>query len=284
MLRFFRLFFVGMTLVFLIACGGGNSSGQQDNGNSSSVNSGGNTVDQGSDDGSGSSDHQGVGDSLGEGVSEESNTSGNIGSGNCITVSRPIVGQTLRYGNPSPTDTSYYHTIQEWTIIEFSNTSSSVEIVMTGDFLNGIVNETTTYSISNNYMDITKYIQQSTINSNSVTTTIEFKPFQRIEIDTVCKDQTWTSSFELSASTTAANGANYPSATQGMTEHYTIESINETKSVAAGTFNTYRKRMVDNHGAEAVSWIDTKTRVIVCNETYDSSGALNGTMELLSID
>ncbi len=273
-----------MTLVFLVACGGGNSSAQQDNGNSSSVNSGGNTVDQGSDDGSGSSDHQGVGDSLGEGVSEESNTSGNIGSGNCITVSRPIVGQTLRYGNPSPTDTSYYHTIQEWTIIEFSNTSSSVEIVMTGDFLNGIVNETTTYSISNNYMDITKYIQQSTINSNSVTTTIEFKPFQRIEIDTVCKDQTWTSSFELSASTTAANGVNYPAVTQDMTAHYTIESINEIKSVTAGTFNTYRKRMVDNHGAEAVSWIDTKTRVIVCNETYDSSGALNGTMELLSID
>lgn len=280
MLKFFRLFFVGAILVLLTACGGGSSS-QLDSVNSGTIDPIANTIeDQEDTDSSADNYDQDIDDSLDEGVLEENNTSGNIGNENCITVPRPIVGQTLKYGNPSPADTSHYHTIQEWTVIEFGDTSSSVEIVMTGDFLNGVINETTTYSISDNYMDITKYIQQSTINSNSVTTTTEFKPFQRIEIDTVCKDQTWTSSFELNAS----NGVKYPSVTQDMTAHYTIESINETKSVTAGTFSTYRKRLVDGNGAIVLSWVDADTGAIVYFENYSSDGVLSGTMELLSIE
>lgn len=208
---------------------------------------------------------------------------GGQNNGNCVSVARHSVGQTLRYKN-TPSANASSSTFQEWTILEFGNTSSSTEIVLTGGSLNGVINETRTYSISNNYMDITKYIQQSTINSNSVATTIEFSPFQRTEIDSVCRDQTWTSSFKLSASTSTANGASYPSITKDMTSHYTIESINETKSVAAGTFNTYRKKMIDGQGATVIWWIDTKTGAMVYVESYDSAGALNSTMELLSIE
>ena len=208
---------------------------------------------------------------------------GGQNNGNCVSVSRPSAGQVLRYENRLVANNSYSGN-QEWTIIDFGNTSSSTEIVMADGPLSGTINETRTYSISNNYMELTKYIQHSAIGSSSITTTIEFSPFQRIEIDSVCKDQDWTSNFELSASTMAANGTSYPSATYDMSAHYTIESINEEKNVKAGTFNTYRKRMVEGHGAVVVSWVDIKSGAMVYNESYDSTGALNSTMELLSIN
>lgn len=273
-----------MTLVFLAACGGGSGIDQQGSVNSGTIDPIVNTIeDQENTDSSADSDDQDIDDSLDEGVLEENNTSGNIGNENCITVSRPIAGQTLRYGNPSPTDSSYYHTIQEWTIIEFSDILSSVEKVMTGDFLNGVVNETITYNILNNYMDTTKMTQQSTFNSNTTTSTIEFSPFQRIEIDTVCLGQSWTSVFKLTLSTTV-NGTSSSPISYDSTYHYTIELINETKSVAAGIFNTYRKKLVDEHGATVVWWIDVETGAIVYFENYTGDGVLDGIMELLSID
>lgn len=283
MLKFFRLFFVGAILVLLTACGGGSSS-QEDSVNSGTIDPIANTIeDQEDTDSSADNYDQDIDDSLDEGVLEENNTNGNIGNEDCITVSRPIVGQTLRYGNPSPTDSSYYHTIQEWTIIEFSDTSSSVEKIMTGDFLNGVVNETITYNISNNYMDATKLTQENTFNSNTTTNTIEFSPFQRIEIDTVCLGQSWTSVFKLTVSTTA-NGVSNPPVAHDSTQHSTIESVNETKIVTAGIFSTYRKRLVDENGATVVWWIDVDTGAIVYFENYSSDGVLSGIMELLSIE
>lgn len=201
------------------------------------------------------------------------------GDENCISISRPKVGQTTKMIMKAPPNTSH-STIKEETITEFSSTAKSSVTVMTGT-LNGTLNSSLTFSISNNYMDATRLVSENSITVNGTTMTsdnmIEYSPFDRLEIDVVCKNQAWTSDFLLK--TTASGYSN----SRDMIVHRAIESINDTKSVAAGTFNTYRMKMVVN-GADVIIWTDIETGAIVFIETYDSAGTLVATNELLTIE
>ena len=125
------------------------------------------------------------------------------------------------------------------------------------------------HSVSNLHIFRTK---EKTTKSNAENTVVgTYTPFKRWFADKYCKGQSFTTKYEETHSV----GGRISSSRQKIT--YTVESIDEEKTVAAGTFTTIRIKH-HNHlrGGDHTDWIDVKTGLAVFSERA------NFTMELIS--
>ncbi len=125
------------------------------------------------------------------------------------------------------------------------------------------------HSVSNIHTSRSKDGTDSLNAENTVVGT--YTPFKRRFADKYCKGQSFTTEHE----DTNHVGGRVTSDKQKIT--YTVESIDEQKTVAAGTFTTIRLKH-HNHirGGDHTDWIDVKTGLAV------SSKGENYTMELIS--
>lgn len=125
------------------------------------------------------------------------------------------------------------------------------------------------HSLSDIHTSRTKRkIQKHNVENTVVGT---YTPFMRSFADKYCKGQSFTAEYD----DTNHAGGRAVSTKQKIT--YTVESIDELKTVAAGTFTTIRLKH-HNHlrGGDHTDWMDIKTGL-----TVSSKGA-NHTMELIS--
>jgi len=167
-----------------------------------------------------------------------------------------------------------------------SNTSQSTSKVTTGD-VEATGTTVQKFTIANNYIDITEIVSDdsTTITIPSVgaftTTTntkLTFDPFLRNAIDEVCENQTWTSTYDLTSEVSGGGGASSTASTLSVIN--TIESINETTTVEAGTFTTFQQKSEDGSLVNTF-WVDINSGKTVSVESRDSSVTLVSSQELI---
>ena len=159
----------------------------------------------------------------------------------------------------------------------------------------GAINATGTamenFTIANGFRDFTTITSQDTTtltvpvlgDLTTVTdTVITFTPFSRAPIDEVCENQTWTDTHNIKTDVTVTSvGVTTPSSnTTSVSTVSTVLSINESVTVDAGTFTTFKFKIEDG-SLEILNWVDIATGMSVKTETRDASGNLVGTQELL---
>ena len=213
-------------------------------------------------------------------------------TGNCVTLARPRVGQTEVSFFKSHDDfipDSYGET----KITSFSDRFSSMEFTSrSGSTTGKILNKNTsssTYTIANNFINTTK----STVTGSTLITdetgaestqkfnnVIVFSPYTRNAIDRVCEGQTWTNDWEATTTSTSDNAAPFTS-TFHSSQIYTIEAINITKTVPAGTFNTVQQTIVDGM-TTIIMWGDIATGMSIASEYKNNTGEITSYSELIS--
>lgn len=217
-----------------------------------------------------------------------------LGNGNCVSFPRPTVNQrslarvTAIIVEPSVSEV-------EVIVTAASDTSLSFSTAITGDIdssgtlaiANSTGTLTQTFTIENNFQDVTE-----TSTTNNIVTadgdiidsqvTITLTPFQRFAVDEVCENQTWTTTFDSVANISFSGVAIPENEGSQVTRSLinTIESVDETTTVEAGTFNTFRLRTEDGNTTD-LTWIDIASGITVMSEQRDNTGALLGTSELI---
>lgn len=215
---------------------------------------------------------------------------------NCIEVSRPVLNQKEKIKS-----TVYFYTVDgvlrpesnsinyiEIKIINIDSTSILIKKKFTTD--NFIIDEEESYSytISNGFIDYTKSTmhdvfkireQDEYVLLDTTDITIDYKPFQRREAAKVCENQTWTSTYTRTTDRTTSKDGN-SSSIESISEIYTIEAINESKTVPAGVFNTYILKKEAGNVIEKL-WIDINTGKTVYKENRDTTGKLLRLSELI---
>ena len=187
------------------------------------------------------------------------------GTGGCVTFPRPVVGQIVK--RELKQSGGGVSISKETEITAISATSITQKILVSGL---GLVPESINvekYTIANNFRDITS----ESVEVSGFTFNTSYTPFQRVPVDKVCEGQTWTTVYtEKEEGEVAVNHS----------KTYIIEAVNVSKTTAAGTFNTFRVKQedVDVFGT---SWIDIKSGYDVLSEFGDTSGNLEGTLELV---
>ena len=250
----------------LVACGGGSGSSNTTNGTGTGTETG-----------------------TGTGTGTGTETGTGAGTGNCVSFPRPAVGQKTKTLIKTLTAPATETTI-ELTVTAFSATSMSTSKSTTGA-VTATGTATNTFTIANNYIDTTEITSQDTTTISvpivgDITTitdiTSTFSPFTRAAIDEVCENQTWTDTYDLVTATNITTlGSTTPaSSTASQSVIHTIESINETVTVDAGTFATFKEKRED--GSIIVqTWTDIATGINVKVELKDASGTLVSTQELV---
>lgn len=131
------------------------------------------------------------------------------------------------------------------------------------------------FFIKNHYTHSTKRVITSTVTGMGEQTTTEvFSPYSdRLPWDEACKGATWEDTFTV----------HLGSITRKITTKFKVENLDIEKTVKAGTFDTYilaalltNKDLVINR-----KWIDMDTGAFVYKETYDSSGKVTRSSELI---
>lgn len=292
----------------LTACGGGSGGGAGSEagnnvGSGSSAGSGGSSSDGSSDDaGSGGSSSDGSGSdagSAGGSNADSGSSSGSSGNGNCVTIPRHVVGEkaTIRNivtldGNSVETDvTTEYTAVSDTSLSYKSTVDTNLNIDLPDlDLPDGFeipnlgegqeMTTTSTFTISNNFMHITKDV--TTLLTGTTVTT--YSPALTVPIDRVCEGQTWNQNY---TSTSTIPGSGVPVTSEAVNVHNIVEAINVSKSAPAGTFTTAQVKASSN-GVNGVgdisitSWVDVASGVLVIMETRDGDGNLIGTASLLS--
>ncbi len=187
------------------------------------------------------------------------------GSGGCVTFPRPQVGQIVKRELKGAGVTQSIET----EIMAVSSTSITQKIKDDQFLLESINVEN--YTIANNFRDITS--ESTTISSFTFNTT--YTPFQRVAVDQVCEGQTWTTVYTEKESGEPA---------VSVTQTYTIEAVNVSKTSKAGTFNTFRVGLVDTRPSMNLvgkTWIDISSGYDVFSEFSDTSAGSDGTLELI---
>ena len=131
------------------------------------------------------------------------------------------------------------------------------------------------------------YVSQLIINNqfdNSIrNTVINFSPERQSIQSPACIGQTINRDFERTINSTI-EGLASPTNTEHFLGTHTVESINERRSVTAGTFNTVRFRNTDNsNGSYSLVWNDILTGVDVAIENYDANNLLLSTYEITTL-
>lgn len=219
----------------------------------------------------------------GTGVVEES---GEEMTGNCVSFPRESLD--------SPTPTNRITSYQAGTeVIEFIDTVVSSVVAANDTMLsfenattfNGITSfsiETQSFTVSNNFKDITDVVTtlvNDDINFENIVIKRKNTPFARSFIDNVCENQTLTQTYDSLITTTPGT---LPTQRTTVTRITTIEAVNQTKTVEAGTFNTFIIRS-DNENNVNKSWIDQASGSLVFQEVRDFSDNLISTNELIEL-
>lgn len=211
------------------------------------------------------------------------------GGGTCVTLPRVGTGSIYTLKNVNIPNSTTVNV--ETTVVEFGETFGKFTTVVTGDF-ESTGEKTETWSIANNYLDITKVVTKDTsvvpgVGDVVSDITLEFSPYLRQPFDTVCEGEIHTATFEL---TTTGTVYGYPSPTINTQNNWitTIESVNETKVIGLGSFTAVKttlERSITSNGSTTkdriITWIDTETGHVVATEEYDSSGTKISTQELI---
>jgi hypothetical protein len=201
--------------------------------------------------------NSGAGDSAGTGA----------GTGGCVNFPRPLVGQKVTLELKNDSSTVVISAEREITTVNDTSITEEINSTVAGITTDSIYTET--FTIANNYRDITR----STNTTFGITTVLDYTPYQRIYIDEVCEGQTFNSTY-----TTSSPGGDIQHS-----EIYVIEAVNVSKTTAAGTFNTFRTFTEENE-AKGTAWIDTATGITVFLEFEGiSSPSSSGTRELIEI-
>ena len=201
----------------------------------------------------------------------------------CVDIKRPTVG--LKYSSDSSELTHPSNNVGlinreviELNVDTFNNVSKSQSgrsLASDGSTI-AAINSESTFTISDDYINISyfKYSDQGgTVIEN-------YAPAQKQAIDRVCENQTWTNSYNVSGSISTVNST-LPNNSSVASVH-TIESINEAKAVAAGTFTTF-KETVEYGDSKKTIWRDQSSGVVVFQETRNSLDEITGTRELISL-
>ena len=171
----------------------------------------------------------------------------------------------------------------ETTIVSFGETLATYATESTGDLV-ASGEKTETYTIGNNYIDITKIISSdvTTVSGYTVATdtTLVFTPQLRVPIDEVCEGTVLESAYELETAVTTP-GFSIPTNVSNHVSLTTIESVNMIKTTTLGTFTTVQMKMEDGE-SKTISWIDILTGYFVASEYYNADGVKEGTQELIS--
>jgi len=201
------------------------------------------------------------------GNNTNSNTNGNAnasmgaGTGGCVTFPRSVVGQIVKRELKG----SGASLSRETEIMAVSSTSITQKIKGDGFLLESINIEN--FTITNNFRDITS--ESTEISGFTSITT--YTPFQRVAFDQVCEGQTWTTVYtEKEDNEIAVNHS----------KTYIIEAVNVPKTTPAGTFNTFRVKQ-DDVDVIGTTWFDIASGYDVFSEFRDTSGNIEGTLELI---
>ena len=201
----------------------------------------------------------------------------------CINIKRPTVG--LKYSSDS-SDLTYpsnnvgliNRRVIELNVDTFNNvskTQSGRSVASDGNTIAAISSEST-FTILDDYMNIS-YFKNS---DQSGTVVNNYSPPQKQAIDRVCENQTWNNSYDVTGSINTGNSV-LPN-NRSVASVHTIESINEAKTVTAGTFTTF-KEMVEYGDSTKIIWRDQNSGTVVFQETRNNLDEITGTQELTSL-
>lgn len=131
------------------------------------------------------------------------------------------------------------------------------------------------------------YVSKLTITSqvgNSITSTeVSFSPERQAIQSPACIGQVVNRDYTRTINRTI-DGITLATSTEHFLGTHTVESINESKSVAAGTFNTVRFRNTDSSDASySLEWNDILTGINVASENYDANNQLLSTYEITTL-
>ena len=210
-------------------------------------------------------------------------------TGNCVSFPRPSVGQKTKTLVKTLTTPTNEATV-ELTVTAISDTAISTSKTTTGD-LTATGTSVNNFTSANNFIDTTEITSQDTTTitvpivgdiTTTTDTTVTFSPFSRAPIDEVCENQTWTDTYDLqtNVNVTSAGMTTSTSSVSNVSNIFTVESINESVTVDAGTFTTFKVKLEDG-SIETTTWTDIATGIPVKSETKDGNGALVATQELL---
>ncbi len=203
--------------------------------------------------------------STGTGGGSGGATGGGAGSGGCVNFPMPTVGQIVkRELRDSSGDLSFSKSTE---ITAVSNTSITQHI--TGSNFNSTITEE--YTIANNFRDITK----DTVGISGFDFVTTYTPFQRVPTGEVCEGQTWTTTY---------TEKEFGEPAVSKTQTYTIEAVNVSKTTKAGTFNTFRMKLVETSPSvniTAKTWFDIDSGYDVLGEFSDTVSGFDGTLELV---
>ncbi len=255
---------------------------------------------------SGDSSSNSVADASGESSNDSGNTesssstaTGNTSTsdvnnttGNCTTVGRPQVGQIEVLKTITSFDSTDLYLSRK--VNTLTDTFSSEEFSVRSGSENGeIVTKSThseTYTIANNFRDVTQTIgitSSSIPDATGATSTQEIKivsnysPYLRNPVDRVCEGQTWINDYEVSDTTTFGNLLEPITSTRHNSTIHTIEAINISKTVPAGSFNTVQYKFEDGDSI-ITTWTDIATGMNIASEAKKSTGEIHTRSELIS--
>jgi len=131
------------------------------------------------------------------------------------------------------------------------------------------------------------YISQLAINtifnSTASNTKVNFSPERQSIGSPACIGQTVTRNFVKIINQTT-DGMALPTRTESFVGSHTVESINEIKTVAAGTFNTVLFRDTNSSdGSYSLQWTDILTGVLIASEDYDVNNSRLSTFEITTL-
>jgi len=130
------------------------------------------------------------------------------------------------------------------------------------------------FYIKNHYAHTTKKVTKTTSTGMGERSTTEvYSPYSnRLPWDEACKGATWKDTF------TVQLGSNKIK----MTTKFKVENLDIEKTVKAGTFDTYILALLsDKDLVRGRKWFDMDTGAIVYEESYDASGKVTRSSELI---
>lgn len=230
-------------------------------------------------------------DCVTEGVTDTPDTTG---TGVCVNFASPKVGDKGLIRNVTTDDDgNSFETDVRTTYTAVSSTSwnydSEVSVGGLGDIedlipdgllpegvdlddsLGQISQTTETFTIANNFINITKSVTTSA-SLGVITTT--YSPPRRAPINEVCEGQVFTQNYTQTQ--VSLGGTDI----ENVSVKNTIEAVNVQKSAPAGTFNTFQVKSEDSE-LTLTTWVDTASSTIVVMESRNADGDLLGTASLI---
>ena len=235
------------------------------------------------------------------------------GTGGCVNFPRPVVGQKTKTEFKGAgeglddivvgegIDDVSVSSITEVTVTAVSDTSITQRIenlpltssITTPSLPSGSADllpsatstsiETETFTIANNYRDITKSTSTTTsiFSFGGIETETEdetettYDPYFRRPVDRVCEGQVWDSTY------TIIEEGEDP---EQVSLNFTIEAVNVSRTTPAGTFNTFRV-LGESGESTGTVWIDIATGVEVFRQSQPvDDSSISVTWELIEIN